>query len=68
MRKSKVENITEVTYTNGLGEEETYFVAVRSVGNTLAASMKLFVPVYVVGLALTLGGIFLVVSKKQDFL
>lgn len=66
--KSNVENITEVTYINDLGEEETYFVAIRSVGNTLAASMKLFIPVYIVGLVLTLGGIFLVVSKKQDFL
>ncbi len=68
LSKSNVENITEVTYMNDLGEEETYFVAVRSVGNTLAASLKLFVPVYVVGLILTLGGIFLVVSKKQDFI
>ena len=66
LSKSEVEKITEVTHINDLGEEETYYVAIRSVGNTLAEAMKLFVPAYIVGLILMLGGIFIVVSKKKE--
>lgn len=60
-----VREMLSVPFINDLGEEETYYVAIRSVGNTLAEAMKLFVPVYIVGLMLTLGGIFIVVSKKR---
>ena len=63
--KSNLEFITKVTNMNDLGEERNYFVAVRSVGNTLMASMKLLSPVYIIGFVLTLSGIYLAVSNVR---
>ena len=67
LSKSEVEQITEVTYINDLETMETCFVAIRSVGNTLVAAMKTLMPVYIIGFALTLGGIYSALGNTKEF-
>ena len=66
LSKSKVEMIREVRYMNDAGEMEKGLVVIRSVGNTLTTAMRTLLPVYIIGFALALGGIYLVLATRKE--
>lgn len=60
--KTTVEGSKRVEYKDDIGEEQIYFVSVRSTGNTLQAAVDLLAPVYAIDFVLTLVGIYITVN------
>lgn len=65
--QTRLGGIRRVTCENIQGEEETYWLSIRSIGYPLRGAIELLAPFYVAGLILTCGSIYIVVYMVKRF-